>query len=204
MYISHGDSRKSVTLYPHARSIQEIKDTLWLDYDSSDEETQPISSIQHQTESAQDGELRDFLNNLNIMHNFDTLHHIFILDFQENSNSQPSLSHILASSSCTLELETALVEISPGKSLHISSNLDSSQQEQLVTLLRGHLDAFAWSYEDMKGIPLETCTHHIYIQEGARPVRQPRRRMNPTLRDIVKEELQKLLDAYFIYPISDI
>ena len=27
--------------------------------------------------------------------------------------------------------------------------------------------------------------------------------MNPALRDIVKEELQKLLDANFIYPISD-
>jgi len=27
--------------------------------------------------------------------------------------------------------------------------------------------------------------------------------MNPSLKDIVKEELQKLLDARFIYPISD-
>jgi len=27
--------------------------------------------------------------------------------------------------------------------------------------------------------------------------------MNPTLKDIVKEELLKLLDARFIYPISD-
>ena len=27
--------------------------------------------------------------------------------------------------------------------------------------------------------------------------------MNPTLKDIVKEELRKLLNANFIYPISD-
>ena len=27
--------------------------------------------------------------------------------------------------------------------------------------------------------------------------------MNPAIKDIVKEELQKLLDAGFIYPISD-
>ena len=32
---------------------------------------------------------------------------------------------------------------------------------------------------------------------------RPQRRMNPTLKDIVKEELQKLLTASFIYPISD-
>ena len=35
------------------------------------------------------------------------------------------------------------------------------------------------------------------------PIRQPQRRMNPTLKDIVKLELQKLLTASFIYPISD-
>ena len=38
MNISHGDSRKKVTLYPPARSIQELRDTLWLDC-SSDKET---------------------------------------------------------------------------------------------------------------------------------------------------------------------
>ena len=35
------------------------------------------------------------------------------------------------------------------------------------------------------------------------PIRQPQGRMNLALKDIVKEELQKLLDASFIYPISD-
>ena len=74
---------------------------------------------------------------------------------------------------------------------------------KLVNLLRNHLDSFAWGYQGMKGIPPETCTNHIYIQDGARPVRQPQRLMNPALRDVVKEELQKLLDANFIYPIFD-
>ena len=32
---------------------------------------------------------------------------------------------------------------------------------------------------------------------------QPQIRMNSTLKDIVKEELHKLLDVAFIYPISD-
>lgn len=97
------------------------------------------------------------------MRNFVTLHQIFSLDFQENSDSHPSLSHTIASSSYNLEPKTTLVEISLGKSLHISSDLDSSQQDHLVTLLQDHLDAFAWSCKDMKGIPHKTCTHHIYI-----------------------------------------
>eukprot|EP00253_Pinus_taeda_P022334 PITA_22334 len=55
----------------------------------------------------------------------------------------------------------------------------------------------------MKGVHPSVCTHHIYIKEVCKPVRQPQRRMNPALKDIVKEELQKLLDAGFIYPIFD-
>ena len=34
-------------------------------------------------------------------------------------------------------------------------------------------------------------------------VRKPQRRMNPALKDTVKQELQKLLTVGFIYPISD-
>jgi len=55
MYISHRDARKKVTLYPPARSIQELQDTLCLDYDSSDEETQSISVIQQYIESNEEG-----------------------------------------------------------------------------------------------------------------------------------------------------
>ena len=53
----------------------------------------------------------------------------------------------------------------------------------------------------MRGIPSNLCTHHIYIKSDSRPVCQPQRWMNPNLRDIVKEEIQKLLEARFIYPI---
>ena len=55
----------------------------------------------------------------------------------------------------------------------------------------------------MKGVHPLVYTHHIYIMEDCKPVRQPQMRMNLALKDIVKEELQKLLDARFIYPISD-
>ena len=70
-------------------------------------------------------------------------------------------------------------------------------------MLKENIEAFAWSYKEMKGVHPLVCTHYIYIKEGCKPVRQPERWMNPTLKDIVKEELQKLLDAGFIYPISD-
>ena len=55
----------------------------------------------------------------------------------------------------------------------------------------------------MKGIHPDMCIHHIYTLENMRPIRQPQQRMNPALKDIVKEELQKLLSVRFIYLISD-
>jgi hypothetical protein len=95
------------------------------------------------------------------------------------------------------------VEISSGRSLNINANLDEQQQQKLIQILSKYQQAFAWEYSNMKGIDLQLCTHHIYIEKYARPIQQPQRRLNPHLRDIFKEELQKVLDVDFIYPISD-
>ena len=54
----------------------------------------------------------------------------------------------------------------------------------------------------MHAIHPKTCTHHIYTDDDIIPIRQPQQRMNPMQREIVKEELQKLLKVGFIYPIS--
>ena len=93
-------------------------------------------------------------------------------------------------------------EVIPKNVLHINAGLNESQQGQLLKVLKIQFGAFAWEYTDMKGIHPDTCIHHIYIDPTIPPVRQPQRRMNPALKDIVKEELQKLLNAGFIYPIS--
>eukprot|EP00253_Pinus_taeda_P016090 PITA_16090 len=95
------------------------------------------------------------------------------------------------------------VEFGPERTLKISSSLSPSQEKEMCNLLNRHLDAFTWSYKEMKGVHPSVCTHHIYIKEDCKLVRQPQRRMNLALKNIVKEELQKLLDAGFIYPISD-
>ena len=73
----------------------------------------------------------------------------------------------------------------------------------MITLLKKHKGEFSWEYMDMKGIPSNLCTHHIYIKRDSQPVCQTQQRMNPNIRDIVKEEIQKLLEAWFIYLISN-
>jgi len=81
--------------------------------------------------------------------------------------------------------------------------LEEFQKKDLIKMLQENSSSYAWECTNMKGIDAHTCIHHIYIEENAKPIWQPQRRMNPTLREIVKEELQKLLNVYFIYPISD-
>lgn len=99
--------------------------------------------------------------------------------------------------------ESVHVDIEPGKNLNINSNLLESQKKQLVDVLQKYKEAFTWDYLDMKGILSNLYTHHIYIKEYCRPVRQPQRRMNLALKNVVKEELHKLLDMGFMYVISD-
>lgn len=103
----------------------------------------------------------------------------------------------------TFVVNSKIVEIEPGKTLNINANLTSEQETKLTHLLRKYQQAFAWDYPDMKGIDPQLCTHHIYIEKDARPVCQLQRRLNPHLKDVVKAELQKLLDVNFIYPISN-
>eukprot|EP00253_Pinus_taeda_P012276 PITA_12276 len=96
-----------------------------------------------------------------------------------------------------------IVEIEPGKTLNINAKLTPEQETKLIHILTKYKNAFAWDYLDMKGIDPQLCTHHIYIENDAKPVRQPQRRLNPHLKEVVKAELQKLLYVNFIYPIFD-
>ena len=69
--------------------------------------------------------------------------------------------------------------------------------------MKRNVEDFAWDYKDMKDIHPSICTHHIYIKEDCKPIRNPKIRMNPAMKDIVKQEVQKSLYVRFIYPISD-
>ena len=65
------------------------------------------------------------------------------------------------------------VEFGPEITLKINSSLSPSQEKELCSLLNRHLEAFAWSYKEMKGVHPLAYTHHIYIKEDFKPIRQP-------------------------------
>jgi hypothetical protein len=69
--------------------------------------------------------------------------------------------------------------------------------------LKDYSDDFAWAPTDLEGIPAELGEHTIDLQEGAVPVRQRQYRLNPRYSLMVKEEIDRLLEAGFIYPVNN-
>ena len=85
----------------------------------------------------------------------------------------------------------------------ISSSLSEGQEESLLKVLKKHKKALGWTIADLHGISPLMCTHRIYLEEESKPVRQMQRRLNPNMKEVVRGEVLKLLDAGIIYPISD-
>ncbi|WP_222196269.1 reverse transcriptase family protein, partial [Modestobacter italicus] len=85
----------------------------------------------------------------------------------------------------------------------ISSLLNIEQEGNLLMVLRKHKLAIGWTVVDLKGIDPSICQHRIHLEEGANPSRDAQRKLNPNMKEVVKKEVLKLLDAGIIYPISD-
>ncbi|KAK4260242.1 hypothetical protein QN277_003385 [Acacia crassicarpa] len=85
----------------------------------------------------------------------------------------------------------------------ISNSLSVSEEERLLDVLSRNRKALGWTLADIPGISPAICTHRILLNEESKPLRQPKRRLNPLILDVVKKEVTKLLSAGIIYPISD-
>ena len=74
------------------------------------------------------------------------------------------------------KLETIeLVEGSPKKTTQIGMNLSPETKEGIVDFLKDNLDVFAWSQEDMPGIPASIIQHRLNVDPEKKPVQQRRR-----------------------------
>ncbi|KAL6345640.1 hypothetical protein AAG906_017372 [Vitis piasezkii] len=83
----------------------------------------------------------------------------------------------------------------------ISSKLSYQQETSLLEVLRKCKEAIGWSISGLKGISPLVCTYHIYLEENAKPIHQPQRRLNPHMQEVVRNEVLKLLQAKIIYSV---
>ncbi|GJY81473.1 reverse transcriptase domain-containing protein [Tanacetum coccineum] len=100
-------------------------------------------------------------------------------------------------------LEYAFLEGNDKLPVIIAKDLKNEEKAALIKVLKSHKRAIAWKLSDIKGIDPEFCTHKILMEEDYEPTVQHQRRVNPKIHDVIKKEVEKLLDAGLIYPISD-
>ncbi|GJV90458.1 reverse transcriptase domain-containing protein [Tanacetum coccineum] len=100
-------------------------------------------------------------------------------------------------------LEYAFLEGDNKLPVIIAKDLSVEEKAALIKVLKSHKRAIAWKLSDIKGINPEFCTHKILMEEDYKPAVQHQRRVNLKIHDVIKKEVEKLLDAGLIYPISD-
>ena len=47
------------------------------------------------------------------------------------------------------------------------------------------------------------CMHQILLEDGHKPSVEAQRRLNPTMNEVLRNEVLKLIDGGVIYPISE-
>nr|CAN77278.1 hypothetical protein VITISV_015828 [Vitis vinifera] len=94
-----------------------------------------------------------------------------------------------------IELKYTYLEENQKCPIVISLSLTTPQEMCLLEVLKRCKKAIGWQISDLKGISPLVCTHHIYMEEGAKPIRQPQRRLNPHMQEVVRAEVLKLLQV---------
>ncbi|GKC71971.1 reverse transcriptase domain-containing protein, partial [Tanacetum coccineum] len=100
-------------------------------------------------------------------------------------------------------LEYAFLEKNNKLPVIISKDLSQDEKTSLINVLKNRKQAIAWKLSDIRGIDPEFCSHKILLEDDYEPSVQHQRRVNPKIHDVIKKEVEKLLDAGLIYPISD-
>ena len=85
----------------------------------------------------------------------------------------------------------------------VNSSLPSDNVDALCHELSRHKNAIGYSISDLKGISPHICMHRILLEDNAKPSIEGQRRLTPTLTEVVRKEVTKLLDNGIIYSISD-
>ena len=84
--------------------------------------------------------------------------------------------------------EFPLREDRPDRVLRIGASLPSEEKEGLKTLLREYSRVFAWTVEDMPGIPTDLAVHHLNVDPRFKPVKQKKRSFTPEGNEVIKKK----------------
>ena len=131
-----------------------------------------------------------------------------VLSLKQNRNEKGEIHQETSEEGLVLkelpsQLKYAYLESPKRKPVIISARLSDVEEQRLLEILKKHKESIAWSIEELKGISPSICMHKILLEETSRPSVEHQRRLNPVMKEVVMKEVLKLLNAGFIYAISD-
>ena len=71
-------------------------------------------------------------------------------------------------------------------------------KRDILNFLKDNLDVFAWSHEDMPGIPANVIQHYLNVDPEKKPIQQRRRVFALERNKAAMDKVNKLLAANFI------
>ena len=127
---------------------------------------------------------------------------------KSSSNEEKAIETETSSKGLTLKelprhLKYAFLEPEKAKPIIISTALTELEEQKLLEILRKYKEAFAWSIEDLKGISPSVCMHKILLEDNAKTSIEHQRRLNPLMKEVVRKEVLKWMNAGFIYAALD-
>jgi hypothetical protein len=69
----------------------------------------------------------------------------------------------------------------------ISDKLSQEESLHLLIVLEKHRSAFGYLFQDLKGISPTLCTHRIPTDPNYIPSREPQRRLNNAMREVIEK-----------------
>ncbi|XP_074351539.1 uncharacterized protein LOC141690635 [Apium graveolens] len=83
----------------------------------------------------------------------------------------------------------------PEKVTFIGASLEEPLRGRLLRLLQENSDVFAWLATDMPSIDPELITHKLNMDLNRKTVKQRKKSFAPERQEVIKQEVEKLLDA---------
>ena len=122
---------------------------------------------------------------------------------KQQTHEQETSAEGLTLNELPSHLKYEFLEPEKRKQVIISAALTEAEEQKLLVILRKYKEVIAWSIEDLKGISLSICMHKILLEDNAKTSIKHQRRLNLVMKEVVRKEVLKWLNAGFIYAITD-
>ncbi|KAK9020526.1 hypothetical protein V6N11_010547 [Hibiscus sabdariffa] len=138
---------------------------------------------------------RPFLATGRVLFDFGNEELIFMVDDQQHKNSIPTKSSAQANKKSKIQAVLTLRLRLIQKQVIGYNFGQAAQEEKLIETLRQHKEALGWTIADIKGISPTICMHKILLEENHKPTVDAQRRLNQAMKEVVRKEILKWLDA---------